>query len=63
MRTVAAVLALVACVHAGLWASLQTKQTAPDFTGQLASISYAPFAAPQHPDSGDRPTPSRSAPI
>jgi len=56
MRTVAAVLALVACVHAGLWASLRTKETAPDFTGQLASVSYAPFVNSQHPDSGDRPT-------
>ena len=56
MRTVAAVLALIACVHAGLWASLRTKQTAPDFTGQLASISYAPFVASAHPDWGERPT-------
>jgi exo-beta-1,3-glucanase (GH17 family) len=56
MRTVAAVLALVACVHAGLWALLQTKATAPDFTGQLASISYAPFANSQNPDAGDQPT-------
>jgi exo-beta-1,3-glucanase (GH17 family)/glycosyltransferase involved in cell wall biosynthesis len=56
MRTVAAVLALVACVHAGLWASLRTKETAPDFSGQLASISYAPFVNSQHPDSGERPT-------
>jgi len=56
MRTVAAVLALVACVHAGLWASLRTKETAPDFTGQLASVSYAPFVSSRHPDFGDRPT-------
>jgi exo-beta-1,3-glucanase (GH17 family)/cellulose synthase/poly-beta-1,6-N-acetylglucosamine synthase-like glycosyltransferase len=56
MRTVAAVLALVACVHAGLWLLLQPRQTAPDFTGQLASVSYAPFAGSQHPDFGDRPT-------
>src|SRR6476660_591880 len=56
MRTVAVVLALVTCVHVGLWASLRTKETAPDFTGQLASISYAPFVASQHPDYGDRPT-------
>src|ERR1700691_1694107 len=56
MRTVAAVLALVACVHAGLWASLRTKETPPDFTGQLASVSYAPFIASKHPDSGERPT-------
>ena len=56
MRTVAAVLALVACVHAGLWASLRTKETAPDVTGQLASISYAPFVDSAHPDWGARPT-------
>jgi exo-beta-1,3-glucanase (GH17 family)/glycosyltransferase involved in cell wall biosynthesis len=56
MRTVAAVLALVACVHAGLWATLRTKETAPDFAGQLASISYAPFVNSSHPDSGERPT-------
>src|SRR5579862_7481749 len=56
MRTVAAVLALVACVHAGLWALLRTRETAPDFTGQLNSVSYSPFADSQHPDSGVRPT-------
>jgi exo-beta-1,3-glucanase (GH17 family)/cellulose synthase/poly-beta-1,6-N-acetylglucosamine synthase-like glycosyltransferase len=56
MRTVAAVLALLACVHAGLWATLRTKERAPDFTGQLASVSYAPFASSRHPDSGERPT-------
>jgi exo-beta-1,3-glucanase (GH17 family)/cellulose synthase/poly-beta-1,6-N-acetylglucosamine synthase-like glycosyltransferase len=39
-----------------LWASLRTKETAPDFTGQLASISYAPFVNARHPDSGERPT-------
>jgi exo-beta-1,3-glucanase (GH17 family)/cellulose synthase/poly-beta-1,6-N-acetylglucosamine synthase-like glycosyltransferase len=56
MRTVAAVLALVACVHAGLWFLLQPNETAPNFNGQLASVSYAPFAGSQHPDFGDRPT-------
>jgi exo-beta-1,3-glucanase (GH17 family)/cellulose synthase/poly-beta-1,6-N-acetylglucosamine synthase-like glycosyltransferase len=56
MRTVAAVLALVACVHAGLWALLRTSETAPAFSGQLASVSYSPFADSQHPDSGARPT-------
>ena len=56
MRTVAAVLALVACVHAGMWALLRPVATAPDFTGQLASISYSPFANSSHPDSGPRPT-------
>src|SRR5580698_5540203 len=56
MRTVAAVLALVACVHAGLWALQRTKETPPDFNGQLASVSYSPFADSSHPDSGQRPT-------
>src|SRR5579884_4397801 len=56
MRTVAAVLALVACVHAGLWALLRTEQNAPDITGQLASISYSPFADSNHPDRGPPPT-------
>src|SRR6202046_5971304 len=56
MRTVVAVLALVACVQSGLWALLRTKETAPDFTGQLASVSYAPFADSSHPDTGQRPT-------
>ena len=32
------------------------KRRRPDFTGQLASVSYAPFVASQHPDYGDRPT-------
>ena len=53
MRTIAAVLALVACVHVGLWASLRTKENAPDFTGPLASVSYAP---PTDPNPADEPT-------
>src|SRR5947207_6876689 len=56
MRTVAAVLALVACVHAGIWALLKPVGTAPDVTRQLASISYSPFADSSHPDRGARPT-------
>ncbi|HEY5063835.1 MAG TPA: glycosyltransferase [Xanthobacteraceae bacterium] len=56
MRTVAAVLALVVCVHAGLWAVLRTQAPAPDINRQLASVSYSPFAHADHPDSGDRPT-------
>jgi len=59
MRTVAAVLALAACVHAGIWALVRPEGNAPDFTGQLASISYSPFADSSHPDSGPRPTPER----
>jgi exo-beta-1,3-glucanase (GH17 family)/cellulose synthase/poly-beta-1,6-N-acetylglucosamine synthase-like glycosyltransferase len=56
MRTLAAVLALVACVHAGIWALLKPVGTAPDVTRQLASISYSPFADSSHPDRGVRPT-------
>jgi exo-beta-1,3-glucanase (GH17 family) len=59
MRTVAAVLALIACVHAGLWVSLRTKESAPNFTGQLASVSYAPFVNASNPDSDERPTPEQ----
>src|SRR5258708_11761204 len=56
MRTVAAVLALIACVHAGLWALLRTKEAAPDSTGARADVSYAPFEDSSHPDTGQRPT-------
>jgi len=50
MRTVAAVVAFVACVHAGLWYLSQNVINAPDVPGQLASVSYAPFAGNHHPD-------------
>jgi exo-beta-1,3-glucanase (GH17 family)/cellulose synthase/poly-beta-1,6-N-acetylglucosamine synthase-like glycosyltransferase len=44
MRTVVAVIALVACVHAGFWALIGNKTMAPNFEGgQLASVSYAPY--------------------
>ncbi|HEY1413278.1 MAG TPA: hypothetical protein VGF36_14120, partial [Rhodopila sp.] len=56
MRTVAAVLALVACVHAGIWALVRPVGTAPDYTGQVASLSYSPFKDSAHPDYGPRPT-------
>jgi exo-beta-1,3-glucanase (GH17 family)/cellulose synthase/poly-beta-1,6-N-acetylglucosamine synthase-like glycosyltransferase len=52
MRSVAAVIALVACVQAGLWALAQDHLSAPNFDGQLASVSYAPFGGNAHPDSG-----------
>ncbi len=56
MRTVAAVLALVACVQAGIWLLLRPQATAPDFTERLASVSYTPFANSDDPNSGARPT-------
>src|SRR4051794_11382736 len=56
MRSVAAVVALVVCVHAGIWGLLQRHYAASDVDGQLASVSYSPYARAQHPDFGDRPT-------
>ena len=44
MRTVIAVITLVACVHAGIWSLAGNKTTAPNFAGaQLPSLSYAPY--------------------
>ena len=54
MRTVAAVVALVACVHAGLWLLGREKVNAPNFEGQLASVSYAPFQGNVNPDDGGK---------
>jgi exo-beta-1,3-glucanase (GH17 family)/cellulose synthase/poly-beta-1,6-N-acetylglucosamine synthase-like glycosyltransferase len=59
MRTVAVVVALVACVHAGLWTLLQRQQAVANVDAPLASISYSPYARSQHPDYGDRPTPEQ----
>ena len=56
MRTVGVVVALVVCVHAGLWTLLHRQQAAPDLNAPLASVSYSPYARSQHPDYGDRPT-------
>lgn len=52
MRTVAAVIAFMACVQAGLWALGRDVVPAPDYKGQLASVSYAPFGGDTHPDAG-----------
>ncbi len=49
MRSVAAVVALVACVHTGAWALLQGQAIAPNFDGQLASVSYAPYGPGPRP--------------
>jgi exo-beta-1,3-glucanase (GH17 family)/cellulose synthase/poly-beta-1,6-N-acetylglucosamine synthase-like glycosyltransferase len=56
MRTVAAVIAVVACVQAGLWALAQSHVRAPDIEGTLASVSYAPFASSTNPDNGGKAT-------
>src|SRR6201991_2370317 len=56
MRAVVAVLLLVTAVHAGLWGFFRDKQQAPDFTGILPSVSYAPFEGTAHPDVDNIPT-------
>jgi exo-beta-1,3-glucanase (GH17 family)/cellulose synthase/poly-beta-1,6-N-acetylglucosamine synthase-like glycosyltransferase len=43
MRSVAAVVALAACLHAAAWAYFQPRSQAPDIEGPLASVSYTPF--------------------
>lgn len=52
MRVFALVGALVACLHAGLWALSREQTTAPDFRGQLSSISYTPFDGSADPRNG-----------
>jgi exo-beta-1,3-glucanase (GH17 family)/cellulose synthase/poly-beta-1,6-N-acetylglucosamine synthase-like glycosyltransferase len=59
MRTVAVVVALVACMHAGLWTLLQRQQAVANVDAPLVSISYSPYTRSQHPDYGDRPTPEQ----
>jgi exo-beta-1,3-glucanase (GH17 family)/cellulose synthase/poly-beta-1,6-N-acetylglucosamine synthase-like glycosyltransferase len=56
MRAVVAVLLFVSAAHAALWGVLQEKQQAPDFTGMLPSVSYAPFEGTAHPDVDNIPT-------
>jgi cellulose synthase/poly-beta-1,6-N-acetylglucosamine synthase-like glycosyltransferase/exo-beta-1,3-glucanase (GH17 family) len=57
MRFAASVVVLAVCVHAGLWAMLREETTAPNVDGQLASVSYAPYASSGNPEAGYRPTP------
>ena len=59
MRIVAAVVALSVCVQAGLWALGQNSLNAPNIKGQLASVSYAPFASSTNPDAGGVATPEQ----
>jgi exo-beta-1,3-glucanase (GH17 family)/cellulose synthase/poly-beta-1,6-N-acetylglucosamine synthase-like glycosyltransferase len=56
MRSVGAVVALVACLHTGLWILLQRQESAPNIEAPLASVSYSPYTRSQNPDYGDRPT-------
>src|SRR5947208_11380286 len=56
MRSVVAVVALLSCVHAGLWTLLHQQLSVPNIDGPLASVSYAPYTRWQDPERGDRPT-------
>src|ERR1700742_3408637 len=56
MRAVVAVLLFVTVVHAAIWGVLRDKQQAPDVTGILPSVSYAPFEGTAHPDVDNIPT-------
>src|SRR5215475_6683781 len=56
MRLVAGVVALVVCVHAGLWTLLREETQAPNVTGPLASVSFSPYHGSVSPDAGNRPT-------
>jgi cellulose synthase/poly-beta-1,6-N-acetylglucosamine synthase-like glycosyltransferase/exo-beta-1,3-glucanase (GH17 family) len=53
MRIAAAVVALIACVHVGLWALSQDQLSAPNFDGPLTSVSYSPFGSSANPTAGD----------
>src|SRR5215467_8223790 len=56
MRAVAAVVALAACLPAGVWAFFQTTGTAPNVTKPLASVSYSPFQGKLDTDGTPIPT-------
>src|ERR1700733_12499817 len=57
MRSVAAVVAVVACLHAGAWAIWQKQASAPNIDGVLSSVSYSPYRGSANPDDGgNRPT-------
>jgi exo-beta-1,3-glucanase (GH17 family)/cellulose synthase/poly-beta-1,6-N-acetylglucosamine synthase-like glycosyltransferase len=57
MRTVGAVIAFVACVQAGVWALTRSDVSAPNFDGQLESVSYAPYGPSTDPNAGGRANP------
>ena len=55
MRTVALVVALVLCVHAGLWTAFQRQHPAPNIENPLLSVSYSPYTRSLQ----ERPTPEQ----
>jgi exo-beta-1,3-glucanase (GH17 family) len=59
MRFVAVVGVVVALAHAGLWAASRHVISAPDFSGQLASVSYTPFDGSARAGSGRSASPEQ----
>src|SRR5262245_41289629 len=59
MRLAAGVVALVVCVHAGLWTLLRDESRAPNIDAPLASVSYSPYHGSTHPDRADSVTASQ----
>src|SRR5262252_4529012 len=57
MRSVAVAVALAACLHAGLWATLHSTGTAPNVGKTLASVSYSAFEGIRKAE--DEPTPAQ----
>src|SRR5438309_10332708 len=56
MRAFVAALGFVTAVHAAMLGAFRDKQQAPDFTGVLPSVSYAPFEGTGHPDVDNLPS-------
>ena len=56
MRFVAFVVALVAGVHLALWVLIRDRSNAPNFNGQLSSVSYAPYRGAADPNTALAPT-------
>jgi exo-beta-1,3-glucanase (GH17 family)/cellulose synthase/poly-beta-1,6-N-acetylglucosamine synthase-like glycosyltransferase len=52
MRVAAAILALVAALHAGIWLLIRESGSAPATSGQFNSLSFAPFNPVDKPDAG-----------
>src|SRR5215216_5207114 len=59
MRLAAGVVALVVCVHAGLWTLLRDESKAPNVEGPLASLSFSPYRGSTSPAAGNRPVASQ----
>jgi cellulose synthase/poly-beta-1,6-N-acetylglucosamine synthase-like glycosyltransferase/exo-beta-1,3-glucanase (GH17 family) len=55
MRFVALIVALVACVHLGLWVLFRDHADAPNINGKLSSVSYAPNRGSDDPNSAPVP--------